>query len=499
MYRRPTPGQLSFENFYLPFGGKLSGENRWVKLAQLIPWEEFEEQYAEQMSDGMGAPAKSFRMALGALIIKERLGTSDAETVEQIRENPYLQYFLGLSEYSDRAPFDASMMVHFRKRLNQQLVGQINETVVGQSRENKQPQEVTTNDSTSKGNDDDEPSLPPNAGQLIVDASCAPCDIRYPTDLSLLNQAREHSEAIIDVLYEQVRAEVSQKPRTYRNKARQQYLQVAKQRQVQRKTLRKAIGQQLRYVQRNLGNIDHLVAAGACLSKLDNHLYRKLLVISELFRQQQQMYQQRQHRVDHRIVSIAQPHVRPIVRGKAGRPVEFGAKIAISCVDGYGVLDHLDWDNFNEALDLPEQIERFRQRFGHYPASVHADQIYRTRDNRAYCRERGIRLSGKPLGRPKQAEQAAIRKQARADAAIRNQVEGKFGVSKRRFSLARVMAKLAPTAETTIAVTFLVMNLERLLWQLLFVFFAVLLRRQLLPVLRVWQKPGDLEPSLRVA
>ena len=93
---------------------------RKYALAELIPWAEFEEQYAEQMSEGMGAPAKSFRMALGALIIKERLGTSDAETVEQIRENPYLQYLLGLSEYSDSAPFDASMMVHFRKRLNQQ-------------------------------------------------------------------------------------------------------------------------------------------------------------------------------------------------------------------------------------------------------------------------------------------------------------------------------------------------------------------------------------------
>ncbi len=500
MYRRPTPGQLSFENFYLPFGGKLSGENRWVKLAELIPWEEFEEQYAAQLSDGMGAPAKSFRMALGALIIKERLGTSDAETVEQIRENPYLQYFLGLSEYSDSAPFDASMMVHFRKRLHRELVGQINEALVRQSTQKEHPpQEGTTDSSKSKSNDDDEPTLPPNAGQLIVDASCAPCDIRYPTDLSLLNQAREHTEAIIDVLYQQVQGQIAQKPRTYRHKARQQYLQVAKQRQVQRKALRKAIGQQLRYVRRNLKHIDHLVAAGACLSELDNQQYRKLLVISELFRQQQQMYQQRQHRVDDRIVSIAQPHVRPIVRGKAGSPVEFGAKIAISCVDGHVVLDHLDWDNFNEAGDLPEQIERFRQRFGHYPASVHADQIYRTRDNRAYCRERKIRLSGKPLGRPKQAEQAAIRKQARADAAIRNQVEGKFGVSKRRFSLARVMAKLAPTAETTIALTFLVMNLERLLCPLLFVFFAGLLRRPLLPARNWWHKPCDLKRSLRVA
>lgn len=110
MDRHSTPGQLSFEDFYLPFGGKLSSENRWVKLAQLIPWQAFEAEYAALMSEGMGAPAKSFRMALGALLIKERLGTSDAETVEQIRENPYLQYFLGLSVYIDIAPFEASML-----------------------------------------------------------------------------------------------------------------------------------------------------------------------------------------------------------------------------------------------------------------------------------------------------------------------------------------------------------------------------------------------------
>lgn len=491
MYRRSTPGQLSFENFYLPFGGKLSGENRWVKLAELIPWEEFEAHYAEQLSEGMGAPAKSFRMALGALIIKEKLGTSDIETVEQIRENPYLQFFLGLSEYSDKAPFEASMLVHFRKRVNLELIEQINEAIVQQHRSHdaskpEKPAESSDSDSTDEDNSDDEPPSAANTGQLIVDASCTPCDIRYPTDLSLLNEAREHTERIIDLLYGQVREQVAQKPRTYRHKARQQYLHIAKQRRVKPKMLRKAVGQQLRYLRRNLAHIDALIAEGASLAQLDNPLYRKLLVISELFRQQQWMLQQRQRRIDDRIVSITQPHVRPIVRGKAGTPVEFGAKIVISCVDGYVFLEHLDWNNFNESIHLPKQIERFKQRFGHYPASVHADQIYRTRANHHYCRERGIRLSGKPLGRPKQSEQADIQKQAQADAAIRNQVEGKFGVGKRRFSLARVMAKLAPTAETAIAVTLLVMNLEQLLRQFLFVFFEVVLSRRWL-LLNRWQ------------
>ena len=114
MYRRRAPEQLEFENFYLPFGWKLRSDNRWVKLAKAIPWEELEEQYASLFSKDKGAPAKTFRMALGALIIKEKLNITDEETVEQIRETPYLQYFIGLTEYKDEAPFDSSMMVHFR-------------------------------------------------------------------------------------------------------------------------------------------------------------------------------------------------------------------------------------------------------------------------------------------------------------------------------------------------------------------------------------------------
>lgn len=106
----------------------------------------------------------------------------------------------------------------------------------------------------------------------------------------------------------------------------------------------------------------------------------------------------------------------------------------------------------------PSRLSSSSADAGYYPASVHADQIYRTRANRDYCRQRGIRLGGKPLGRPVVQEQAEVRQQAVEDARIRNQIEGKFGQGKRRFSLARVMAKLATTAQTTIAITFLVMN-----------------------------------------
>ena len=130
MYRFSNESPIAPENFELPFSGKLSRDNRWVIMAELIPWSEFEEEYAKNFSAEIGASAKPFRMALGALIIKEKLGTSDRETVEQIKENPYLQYFIGMSDYSNDSPFEASMMVYFRERINRDFVNKINQKMV---------------------------------------------------------------------------------------------------------------------------------------------------------------------------------------------------------------------------------------------------------------------------------------------------------------------------------------------------------------------------------
>ena len=137
MYREESSKQQKIADFHLPFGGHLDEENRWVILSKKVPWEELEEDYKEHLSgSGLGAPAKSLRMALGALIIKEKLQISDREVVEQIRETPYLQYFIGMEGYKDEAPFDPSMMVHFRKRINGELIQKANEILVREYMDN---------------------------------------------------------------------------------------------------------------------------------------------------------------------------------------------------------------------------------------------------------------------------------------------------------------------------------------------------------------------------
>ena len=195
-----------------------------------------------------------------------------------------------------------------------------------------------------------------------------------------------------------------------------------------------------------------------------------LLVVAEVYRQQLWLYENKKRSIEDRIVSLNQPHIRPIIRGKAGKSVEFGAKLSASCFEGYVFLDHISWDNFNESADLKTQVEAFKDYTGYYPESVHVDKIYRTRENRAWCKERGIKMSGPPLGRPPVHVSQEQKKQSLESEKIRNCIEGKFGQGKRRFSLGRIMTKLSYTSQTAIAITFLVMNLSTCLWRL-FLYF----------------------------
>ena len=462
MYRH-NEEQLEFEDFDLPFGGRLRSDNRWVRLAKLIPWEKVEKVYTSSLAGtGQGAPAMSVRVALGALIIKERLGASDEETVEQIRENHYLQYFLGRKQYEDQQLFHPTMFVHFRKRFPSDALNRINEMIASAAMEQRKAKSKNTKNAKDKPHDSSGSS---NKGKLLVDATCAPEDITFPTDMKLLNKAREHSEQIIDELHKHM-PQGTKKPRSYRRKARKEFLTISKSKRIAKNKLRKAIRKQLGYLARNLKSIAEQNKTVSLLH-LSCREYKTLLVISEVLRQQKWMYDHRSLRIDDRIVSINKPHVRPIKRGKAGSSTEFGAKISASVVEGFVFADRISWNNFNESTDLIAQIYAYKARHGFYPESVHADKIYRTRGNRKFCKKHGIRMSGPKLGRPTkptEANKAMLQKttrQARQDELDRIPIEGKFGLGKRCYGLNRIMTKLSFTSKTSIAIIFLVMNLQK--------------------------------------
>lgn len=478
VYKKSDPQKtLSLELFLC---GKLDPANRWVRLADLIPWNELEElsKYKNNFRKS-GKVAKSFRIAFGALLIQSKLNLTDEETSLQIAENPYLQYFLGFETYQPRAPFNPSLMVHFRKRLTADIMNDLNLKIMELQRPKEAPETRSTPETPGerergKALEKAEENEPVPQGELVLDATCAPADIAYPTDLRLLNHAREQLEDLIDRIYGDLEGSIP-KPRTYRKRARKEYLQAAKKRRIKGNVLRKALRKQLGYVRRNLEHIARMRNAFPEKALLSEREESRLWVLELLYQQQLEMYQNRTHRVDHRIVSIDQPHVRPIVRGKARTNTEFGAKIALSVDNGFCLIELLSWENFNESRTLQQAAENYRHRHGCYPEVICADAIYRTRENLSYCKERGIRLSGPPLGRPPaDPEINRERKRiTRQDAARRNIVEAKFGEAKRAYNLGCIRGKRKDTSETLIIVQFITMNLWSVLRDFLRIFFML--------------------------
>ena len=454
MYRYSN-GQISLSDFKQPVGMNLKESNRWVKKAQTIPWLDIEKRYAKLFTNRKGNVAKPLRLALGACIIQAEYGYSDEETALQIQENPYLQYFCGYSGYDDsKLPFDPSLMVYFRKRLTPEILGEINEMIIQDAKARQQE-----TDTEQKDNDNDDDSNPPadggNSGTLIVDASCAPSNIRFPQDVSLLDEARENAEQIIDTLQEQ---STEKKPRTYRNKAHKDSLKYMRSRKHTEKKTREAIRKQIQYLRRDLSAIDAMLQSGL---KLSPKQQSRLETLQKIYEQQKYMYDNHTHSVPDRIVSVSQPFIRPIVRGKAGKPVEFGAKLDISVSDGWTRLECWSFDAYNEATKLIETIERYRAREGHYPERVLADKIYRNRENLSYCKAHGIRLSGPALGRPKKDEQRD-RRQTYLDQNERIEVERQFSLAKRKCNLGKVKTKLEGTVGFTLAMSIVVLNLRKI-------------------------------------
>ena len=300
--------------------------------------------------------------------------------------------------------------------------------------------------------------------------------------LTLTNNVREALEEIIDVLHSPHTGS-RKKPRTYRNNARKDFLNISKSKRPNAKKIRKAIGKQLRYIKRDIRIIEGMAEISP-LSLLSKKQYQNLLVAREIYRQQSEMYRNKKHKVEDRIVSLHIPYVRPIVRGKTNAPAEFGAKLAISIVNGYAYMECLSFDNYNEGTTLIASVENYKQRFGHYPEAVLADKIYRNRDNINFCKENHIRLSGPPLGRPTKDLELLRQQhhQERQDSSLRNAVEGKFGEGKRLYGLGRIMARLRSTSETVIAMQLLVMNLEKRLRSLFIRIYKVLIKQCFRPI-----------------
>jgi len=295
---------------------------------------------------------------------------------------------------------------------------------------------------------------------LKVDATVADQEIKYPNDVSLLNESRLHLERMIDDLYD--KSIDKKRPRLYKRKARKEYLIFSKKRRKSQKEVRRGIKSQLQYGRRDLKIIDRMLEHRDRKYKLTSDDKELLRVIRKVYEQQKWMYDNRKHLVEDRIVSLHQWWVRPMVRGKDKNKTEFGAKINVSEVNGFCRIDHFRWDAFNEGVLLKEQVENFKSVYGCYPKYLLANRIYLNRENRRYLKEKGIKITGNPLGRPpaNSIQTSSERYRKKKKAAERNHIEGKFGQGKRGYNLNNIKARLAETSESWVNAIFMVMNLK---------------------------------------
>lgn len=447
MYKYPGEHQITFFDFNQSCGMQLDPHNEWVILADKIDWKSMEKKYAAMFPSQTGRPAKPLRMALGSLIIQKRKNLSDRALMKEIAENPYLQYFIGLEKYEQKEPFRATSLVAFRKRFNSDFLMEANELYLSGAESTPEHKGETVVPEA--------PSSEENFGTMILDATCSPSNIRYPQDFVLLNESREKLEEMIDYFHKLYHP--WKKPRTYREVAQKEYLTLAKTRRRTIKAIRKVIRKQLGYLNRDLRYLSEYMSEGYALPKkyINNYLTINLIYI-----QQKYMFDKHTHRVEDRIVSIDQPYLRPIVRGKANAPVEFGAKYDVSVDEkGHARLEKISFDPYNESTVFQDAVERYKDRTGRYPERVLVDQIYRNRSNREYCKENGIIMSGPKLGRPKKEKDPGESRQEYQDNADRIEVERFFSLAKRCSGAGLIMTRLPETTLHSIALSVFVTNL----------------------------------------
>jgi len=387
MYRKKDKKTQELFKELMPWGGKLNENNRWLRLRDLIPWDELETEYSKYFSENRGRPGLDSQMVIGTICIKHMLKFSDEDAVEQVLENPYMQAFCGLESFATETLFNNSSLSKLRKRLGKKYFRQLENKVLEVLKERKIIK----------------------ARGVMVDATIFPSNIGFPTDVGLLNEVREW-------LVKQI------------------------------KEIRNSVG--AKWIRTRC-------------RKAKEVIHKKIEIIKILLKQQLDMYRRKSHIVKDRIVSYSQPEVRPMVRGKAGKPVEFGPKAELSLVDGYLFLDWLSFDNFNEAKKLEESIKKYEERFEKKPQKIIADGIYGNRDNRNYLKGEQIRAALKPLGRKSkteeyQKEKRWIKKQQR----IRNRIEGFIGHAKEHFGLNKIRYKIDGGDEIWVRMSLLMMNLD---------------------------------------
>ena len=446
------PEQLPIFKDLNPYSGQIDSNNRWIKLAKLVPWEEMDVIYRKHFDTKKLSVIKNCRLIMGLILGQMFLELSDREIVDYFHENPYFQYFCGKDTFVAKLEskiIHPSLLSKRRRRLGSSYTQKFErEMVIALKKKG-----------LIKGK------------KLILDATVFPANITHPNDVKLLNSVREYlCKTILDVKNS---IDATRKVRTYKRVARKVYLTFQKTKRKTKTFIRKKRKKMIQYVNRNIKQLDILLAEARTYmteqsSTLKQWSYDRIVnhlnVAKTILEQQVHMATTKGRKVANRIVSFHWPEIRPMLRGKEGKRVEFGPKAHVALVDGYALLDHAQFDSFHEGIRLEESLNKHIDRFDTLPTIVLADQLYANRNNRTLLKEKGISHSFKYVGRPPNETMAEYRKrktQFKKRQGERNHIEATFGHLKNRFNLNRLTWTVPNGATMQIQLGLIAANLNR--------------------------------------
>lgn len=432
MYKKKPRNQNYLFKELFPFGGQLEKDNRWLRIRELIPWEELEEKYRRYFAE-VGRPGKDGQLTIGLMLLKHMTTKSDEEIRLELQENIYWQAFCGLEHFQAKPLLDSSSLTKLRKRLGIKFIRQL--------------EEITYRTLIDK-------KIIKGKG-LLVDATVFPEKMKYPNDVGLLNDVREWLVGQI----KKISKKTGKKIRTYCRTARKVYLNFAKKKQETKRMVKMAKRQMLQYPRRNIRQISELIKETG--ETVNRKFEEKLILAEKIFGQQYKMYCTNTKSIAERVVSFYRGYVRPIKRGKSGRPVEFGPKGALSFVGGFLFLDTLSHDNFSEAQNgiVKNQLENYERRFKKKPPSFTADKLYGSFENRGMLKDKEIRGAFKALGR-KGKDSSVYDQWFKKKQRQRNQIEGSFGNGKKHYGLDEILYHGIEGAEMWVRSCILGMNLK---------------------------------------
>lgn len=300
---------------------------------------------------------------------------------------------------------------------------------------------------------------------LKADATCADAEVRYPTDIDLIEDGSKYIDRMIDKVcgHKRIRKPVS----VERSRIRAIFLNVIKRKYKGKGLVKDSITRMLPLLYRDILTLLNLIGVDdEMYARFNSTQKRTIQAVIDMYHQQEEMLRLGTHTCDNRIISIHQPHLRPMVRGKAKAKVEFGARIGVSIVSGYSFIDHHSWDAYNESSDLTLHIDLFKKRFGRNPGRFFGDKIYLSRDNRKTLKEKEIEIMGRPLGRPPKNPSAEQIEREKVGVSLRNEAEAQFGTGKRAYRANGIRAKLPDTARCWTGMCYFVKNLTKFLAEL---------------------------------